>query len=65
MLGVYVCILTWAARSTRIREYEVSSRCSRFNLGAIIRPCDLMDIAEIFSKIPSTQFFSHSHTKIE
>ena len=52
-----VCILTCAARSTRIREYEVNCRRSRFNLGAIVRPsCDWMDMAEIFSKISQKLF---------
>ena len=53
-----VCILTCAARSTRIREYEVNCRCSRFNLGAIVRPCDWMDMAEIFSNISQSCFHS-------
>ena len=60
--------LTWAARSTHIREYEVNFKCSCFNFGARVRPCDWADIAS-FSKISQSCFhlifFSHSptHTK--
>ena len=71
-----VCVHTsarksWAARSTRIREYEVNLRCSCFNFGARIRPSDWADIAASFSKISQSCFhsifffFSHSSTLTE
>ena len=44
--------LTWAARSTHIRKYEVNFKCSHFSYGARVRPCDcsefLKDIPKLF-----------------